>query len=108
MSVMLANPARIAREVVGAALKPAPPLDYLAWAERNVVIDEGSFPGPYNRSLFCYFDEILRALSPEDPCRYVTLMGSAQIGKTTLANVFTLGSLTMGRGTFLYAHPTDE
>jgi phage terminase large subunit GpA-like protein len=108
MSVMLANPERLAREVIGAALKPPPPIDYLAWAERNVVIDEGSFPGPYNRSLFCYFDEILRALSPDDPCRYVTLMGSAQIGKTTLANVFTLGSLTTGRGTFLYAHPTDD
>jgi phage terminase large subunit GpA-like protein len=108
MSVMLANPARIAREVVGAALKPPPPIDYLAWAERNVVIDEGSFPGPYNRNLFPYFDEILRALSPDDPCRYVTLMGSAQVGKTTLANVFTLGSMTTGRGTFLYAHPTDD
>jgi phage terminase large subunit GpA-like protein len=108
MSIMLANPERIVREVIGAALKPPPPIDYLAWAERNVTIEEGSFPGPYNRSLFCYFDEILRALSPEDPCRYVTLMGSAQIGKTTLANVFTLGSLTTGRGTFLYAHPTDD
>jgi phage terminase large subunit GpA-like protein len=72
------------------------------------VIDEGSFPGPYNSNLFPYFDEVLRALSPDDPCRFVTLMGSAQIGKTTIANVFTCGSLVMGKGNFLYAHPTDD
>jgi len=108
MTIMLANPERIAREVIGAALKPAPPIDFLAWAARHVVINEGSFPGPYNRSLFCYFDEVLRALSPEDPCRYVSLMASAQCGKTTLANVFTLASLTLGHGTVLYVHPTLE
>jgi phage terminase large subunit GpA-like protein len=95
-------------EAMAAALEPPPPIDYLAWAEANVSIDEGSFPGPYNRTLFPYFDEILRALSPDDPCRYVTLMGSAQVGKTTVANIFTCGSLVMGRGNFLYAHPTED
>ena len=71
------------------------------------MIGEGSFPGPYNRELFPYFDEILRALSPDDPCRFVTLMGSAQIGKTTMANIFTCGSLVMGKGNFLYV-PSDR
>jgi phage terminase large subunit GpA-like protein len=108
MGIMLANAERLAMEAAAAALDPPPPIDYLAWAERNVVIGEGSFPGPYNRQLFPYFDEILTALSPDDPCRFVTLMGSAQIGKTTIANVFTCGSLVMGKGNFLYAHPTDD
>jgi phage terminase large subunit GpA-like protein len=108
MTIMLANAERLAREVIAAALRPPPPIDYLAFAQRHVVIEEGSFPGAYNRALFPYFDEILRALGPEDPCRYVTLVGSSQIGKTTIANIFTCGALVMGKGNFLYAHPTDD
>jgi len=104
----LANAERIALSAMAGAIEPPALIDYLNWAEENVVIDEGSFPGPYNRSLFPYFDEILRALSPTDPCRFVTLQGSAQVGKTTIANVFTCGTMAMGKGTFLYAHPTED
>ena len=46
MGIMLANAERLAMEAMAAALDPPPPIDYLAWAERNVVIGEGSFPGP--------------------------------------------------------------
>ena len=108
MGIMLANAERTALQAMAAALEPPPPIDYLAWAENNVIIEEGSFPGPYNRTLFPYFDEILRALSPDDPCRFVTLMGSAQVGKTNIASIFTCGSLVMGKGNFLYAHPTED
>ncbi|WP_409188431.1 phage terminase large subunit family protein [Bradyrhizobium sp. RDM4] len=68
----------------------------------------GRFQGPYNRRLFPYFDEILRALSPADPCRFITVAGSAQVGKTTIANVFTCGTMALGKGTFLYSHPTED
>jgi phage terminase large subunit GpA-like protein len=108
VTLMLAGAERLAHEVLAAALRPPPPVDYLAFAERHIVIDEGAFPGPYNRALFPYFDEILRALSPTDACRYVTLVGSSQIGKTTVANIFTCGALVMDKGSFLYAHPTDD
>ena len=104
---MLANPERLAHEAIAAAFRPAPPIDYLAFAEQHVVFDE-PIPGPFNRALFPYFTEILRALSPSDPCRYVTIVSSAQCGKTTIGNIFACGALTMGRGTFLYAHPTDD
>jgi phage terminase large subunit GpA-like protein len=57
------------------------------------------FPGPYNRRNFPYFDEILRALSPDDPCRIVTLKGSAQIGKTVIGNIFVGGSMAWIRAT---------
>ena len=70
--------------------------------------DSDPFPGPYNRAAFPYFDEILKALSPSDPCRYVTFVGSAQVGKTVLGNIFALGSVTMGRGTVLVCHPTID
>lgn len=108
MGIQLANAERLSLQAMAYAFEPPALIDYLEWAEANVVIDEGSFPGPYNRNLFPYFDEILRALSPSDPCRFVTLEGSAQVGKTTIANVFTCGSMAMGKGTFLYAHPTED
>lgn len=105
----LANPRRLAHEAVAAALRPPPPVDYLAWAEDNVVFGDGEpLPGPYNRKSFPYFDAILQALSPTDPCRYVTFVGSAQVGKTVLGNIFALGSVTMGRGVTLVCHPTTD
>jgi phage terminase large subunit GpA-like protein len=103
----LANPERLAHEAIAAAFHPAPVIDYLDFAERHVVFDD-PIPGPFDSSKFPYFVEILRALSPADPCRIVTLISSAQIGKTTLAELFTLGSLIMGRGTVMYCHPTDD
>jgi phage terminase large subunit GpA-like protein len=106
---MLVNPERLAHEAIAAALRPLDPVDYLAWAEANIVFDDGSpFPGPWSRTLFPYFDEVLRALSPSDPCRYVTLVSSAQLGKTEVAKVFALGSVIMSRGTVLVVHPTIE
>jgi phage terminase large subunit GpA-like protein len=110
-SLAVANIERIALEVAAEALAPPPPVDYLAWAERNVVFSERespSFPGPYNRNLFPYFDDVLRALGPDDPCRIVTLKCSAQIGKTTVANIFAAGSLAMDPKDILYLHPTED
>jgi phage terminase large subunit GpA-like protein len=110
MTIHIVNAERLAMEAAAAAIKPPPPVDYLAWAERNIVFTEreSQFPGPYNRDLFRYFDEPLRALSPDDPCRIVTVMGSAQVGKTVIGNVFTLGSVHMDPGDFLVIHPTDD
>jgi len=95
---LLVNPRRLAHEALAGALRPPPPIDYLRWAEENVTFGDGDpLPGPYNRRAFPFFDSILQALSPADPCRHVTVAGSAQIGKTVLANIFALGSVTMGR-----------
>lgn len=104
MGIILANAERLAMDAMVRAFEPPPVIDYLDWAESNVSIDGK----PYNRAAFPYFDEVLRALSPADPCRFVTLMGSAQVGKTTVANVFTAGTMAMGKGTFLYGHPTED
>lgn len=110
MIVNVANAERIAAEVLADVLTPPPQVDYLSWAENNVVFSdrESPLPGPYNRDLFFYFDEILRALSPDDPCRTVTLAKSAQLGGTVLANIFCGGSMDMDPGDFLYVHPTDS
>ncbi len=110
LTITVANAERIAGLTLAEVLMPPPPVDYVAWAERNIVFSkrESALSGPYNRALFGYFDEILRAFSPEDPCRIVTIKKSAQIGGTVLANVFCGGSMEMDPGDFLYVHPTDD
>ena len=106
--VNTANAERISLEVMAQIWSPPPEVDYLAWAENNIVFSEreSPFPGRYNRELFPFFDEILKALSPADPCRIVTLMKSAQLGGTVLANIFTLGSMEMDPADILYVWPT--
>lgn len=108
--VNVANAVRIGREVLADIWSPPPEVDYLRWAEDNIVFSkrESPFPGRYNRDLFPYFDEILRALSPADPCRIVTVAKSAQLGGTVVANIFTLGSIEMDPGDILYVHPTEN
>ncbi|MGF7160137.1 phage terminase large subunit GpA-like protein [Rhodoligotrophos appendicifer] len=110
MTIHITNAQRLAMEALAEVLSPPPPVDYLAWAEANIVFSEreSPFPGPYNRTLFPYFDEVLRALGPEDPCRFVTMMKSAQLGGTVLGNIFTGGSLAMDPGDILYVHPTED
>lgn len=110
MPILLANSRRLAEEAMAAALTPPPPVDYLAWAIDNISFSdrESPFPGDYNPDLFPYFSEILRALGPDDPCRTVTFVKSAQLGGTVLANIFTLGSLEMDPGDLLYIHPTVD
>lgn len=106
-----ANAERVGLDVLHEVLKPADQVDYLAWAERNVVFSElesPDYPGPYNRRLFRYFDEPLRALSPDDLCRIVTLLKSAQIGATVIATIYTGGSMDMDPSWFLYVHPTEN
>ena len=106
--MLLSNVERLAVESVAAALAPPPVLDLLAWAERNIVFDDGPFRGPYSRTLFPFFDEVLRALGPDDPCRLVTMTASAQVGKTALATIFALAQMSAARGSFMVVHPTED
>lgn len=110
MHVHLAHAEYLAARAMADVLMPPPPVDYVRWAEENIVFSEreSQFAGPYNRTLFGYFDEILRAFSPDDPCRFVSLAKSAQLGGTVLANVFVGGSLSMDPGDILYVHPTTD
>lgn len=110
MGIQLANAQRLAMEALARVFEPPPAVDYQAWAEDNIVFTEreSPFPGPFNVALFPHVTEILKALSPDDPCRIVTLQGSAQIGKTAIANIFIGGSMAMDPCDFLVVHPTDD
>jgi phage terminase large subunit GpA-like protein len=110
MGIQLANAERMAMEALARVFEPPPAVDYVAWAQDNIVFSdrESPFPGPFNVERFPHVAEILKALSPDDPCRTVTLKGSAQIGKTVIANLFLGGSMAMDPCDFLIVHPTDD
>lgn len=104
----LANPRKLALGVFAAVMKPPPPIDFNAWAVENVVFGpESPFPGPYDPERFPHFARPLACLSPEEPCTVVVVKGSAQWGKTTVAQIFAAASLDLDPGPFLYVHPTE-
>lgn len=77
---------------IAKAMAPPPPPDITRWCEDNIEFDERSpMPGPFNIERFAFLKEIHEALSPEHPCREVTVRGSAQWGKTVSIIQPTLG-----------------
>lgn len=110
MKTLLTCATWLALDVAVGVAAPPPPVDHLAWAKDNIVFSqrESPYPGPYNEDQFPYFSEMLRALGPDDPCRVVSNLKSAQIGGTVVANIFTLGTLQMDPCDFLYTHPTED
>lgn len=105
----LADPFEAVFRGFAEGMNPPPPIDYCRWAEENIVFGkESPFPGPYRQDMFPFFRKILQVLQPDHPAREVVVMGSAQIGKTVIANVFVGGSLDQDPGPFMYVHPTIE
>ncbi len=75
------------------AMTPPDPPDITRWCEENIIFDERSpLPGPFNIDRFAFLREIHEVLSPEHPCREVTVRGSAQIAKTVSVIQPTLGA----------------
>lgn len=105
----LVDPRGLALEVVETVFRPRPRPDFNQWAEANIVFGrESPLPGPYRRSTFPPAERILETLSPDHPCRVVTVMGSAQIVKTTTAQIFVGGSMDLDPCDILYTHPTHD
>lgn len=78
---------------VAQAMRPPPPPDITRWCAENIVFDERSpMPGPFDIGRFEFLREIHEVLSPEHPCREVTIRGSAQWGKTVSIIQPTLGA----------------
>lgn len=107
--LVLTRAAWLMADAAAEATAPPPPVDFSAWARRNVQFGkESKFPGPYRPERFPFFAPILEALSPEDPCPVVVLKKSAQVGGTVLAQIFVGGSLDLDPGPVLYVHPTEN
>jgi phage terminase large subunit GpA-like protein len=95
--------------VVATVMMPPPPADLTLWAEKNIVFgNESPFPGPFRRETMPYLTRILDCLSPDHPSREVTVMGSAQIFKTTAAQIFIGGTMDIDPCNMLYVHPSHD
>lgn len=106
---ILADPVKVANAVMARGLKPPPPMDLNAWAEKNIVFgSESPFRGPYRRNTHPPMERILQCLSPEHPSRTVTLKASVQIFKTTVAQIFLAAIMDLDPGPFLYVLPTHD
>jgi phage terminase large subunit GpA-like protein len=109
MGIMLRNAEHLIHEAMARAIAPPPVLDLNQWACENVVFgSESGRPGPYDPHRFPWNAGILEALGPTDPTRIVVLKGSAQFGKSVLAQVFCVGSVAVAGGYFLYTHPQED
>jgi len=55
------------------------------WAEKNRILtpDVSAFPGKVSYDRFPYWKEPVNTLSPDHPMRLLSIMGGAQIGKST-------------------------
>lgn len=78
---------RSAAQVVAAAaarvMMPPDPPDITRWCEENIEFSQRApIPGKFRIALFPFLREIHEVLSPEHPCREVTVRKSAQIGGT--------------------------
>lgn len=94
----------IASDVVAPPAEP----DYEAWAVDNVRFgEESQFPGPYDPARFPYFSRPFKVLSPDHIARIVALMGSAQVGKSVLCQIFVGGSMDIDPCQMIYYHPTE-
>lgn len=107
--IYLANPARLAAEVLAAGLAPPPLLDLNRWAVENIVFGaESQYAGPYDPDRLPFYRRPLEVLGPDDAARTVTIRASAQVGKTVLGQIFLSASLDLDPGPFLYVHPTED
>jgi len=106
----LTSAEKIVAQALAAAMEPPLPPDITAWCARNIVFDERSpMPGPFNIERFPFLKEIHEVLSPEHPCRDVTVQGSAQWGKTVSVLQPTLGAwFAYAALDALVVHPTQS
>src|SRR4051812_11789665 len=85
-----------ANRLAATILAPPPAIDLNAWANEHLVLgSESPFPGRYNPQRCPYFHQILDVCGPEHATRMIVLKGSAQIGKTLLAQIFVAASLDL-------------
>lgn len=101
---------RVLARAAAAVMAPPLPPDISRWCEENIVFDERSpLPGPYRSDRFPFLREIHEVLSPEHPCREVTIAKSAQTGGTVSLVQPTLGAWhEYGPVDSLVVHPTTS
>jgi phage terminase large subunit GpA-like protein len=107
-ALLVAHPERCALRIFAQAALPPPPIDLNAWAIEHLEFPPGSpYPGPYDPDLLPFFRRPLEVLGPDHPARHVTLLKSAQLGGTLLAQIFVAASMDLDPGGIIHVHPTE-
>lgn len=105
----LANEERLWRLDLAAAWRPSPPVDLNRWAIDHLEFGpESPFPGRYDPDRLPFFRRVLEVLGPDHPSRNVTLLKSAQLGGTLLAQIFVAASMDLDPGGIIHVHPTES
>lgn len=105
----LANDARQWRIDLAMAWRPPPAMDLNRWAEEYLEFGpESPFPGRYDPDRLPFFRRVLEVLGPDHPARNVTLLKSAQLGGTLLAQIFVAASMDLDPGGIMHVHPTES
>ncbi|WP_210324079.1 terminase gpA endonuclease subunit [Agrobacterium sp. AGB01] len=77
---------RVGASVLGAAIRPQPPVEFPVWLPKNVVLVDGPRKGElWAAEDAPYLPEIAHCLSQEHPCNLVTVRKAQQTGVTILA-----------------------
>lgn len=99
----------VVMRAVAQAMAPPPPPDVALWTREHLEFDEASpFPGRYDPSRFPMLTRIHDCLSPDHPAREVTVIGSAQIGKTeAIIKPFIGACFDLAPMNMLVVHPTS-
>lgn len=94
--------------VFKSGLKPDPYIDFVEWANKNMVLttENSVEPGRYRSSRTPYVEEILRELSPQSPTQEVVVIKPTQFGFTTLANIVLFATADLYPGPSMMALPT--
>ena len=101
---------RVVMRAVAAAMAPPPPPDVELWARTHLTFadNESPFPGRYNPDRFPMLRRIHECLGPEHPAREVSVIGSAQLGKTEAIIKPALGAwFDLAPQNTLVVHPTN-
>ena len=99
--------ARVVYAAAAAGLRPDPSERVSEWAAgHRIVPDIGALPGPWRNETAPYLIEPMDALSPDDPCENVVVMGPAQGGKSAIAENWLGFIMHRAPGPAMYVGPT--
>jgi phage terminase large subunit GpA-like protein len=105
----LAAPEIEARHFLAGMFMPPPPVDLVKWGERSIIFGpDAPFPGPLDMSKFPFWLRPLKCLQPDDPCKFVAIMKSAQVGGTVVGDVFVGGYADLDPAPILVTHPSID
>jgi len=106
--VALADPKQIFFEATSAGLRPDEKLSVSEWARENIYLPQvdSAEPGKYRTDRTPYVREILDELGPKSRNQVITVMKGAQLGLTTVGNVWLSFIIGHAPGPALYVLPT--